>query len=75
MKVRCKFQVQEIKKTHWQRDCETVILVAVGGGTPENDSFSNSTPSGRLEIYVSNPAVVGNIPLGAYYYLDLIPCE
>jgi len=41
----------------------------------EDVSFAESTPSGELKIYVTNPVVVGRFKPGQNYYLDLIPCE
>ena len=72
--IRCKFRVVGIKKT-LEAQSEIVSLSAVGGGTPENESFSKWTPQGDLSITVNNPNVVGTITLGAYYYLDLTLCE
>ena len=41
----------------------------------EDVSFSDSTPSGELRIFVTNPIVVGTFKPGDSYYLDLIPCD
>lgn len=40
----------------------------------EDVSFAAATPSGELNIYVSNPEVVGSFEPGKCYYLHLIPC-
>ena len=42
---------------------------------PEDVSFAAATPSGKLEIYVSNPSVIGTFRPGQNYYLELIPCN
>jgi hypothetical protein len=76
MKTRCKFQVEKV--TAYQGNHEQVTLGAVYGGvnaSAENQSFADATSNGRLEITVTNPAVVGQIKPGQYYYLDLIPTE
>lgn len=73
MRTRCKFQVEKVTK--YSGNFEQVTLNAVYGGTAENESFAQATPGGKLEITVSNPAVIGKIVPGAYYYLDLIPTE
>lgn len=71
MKTRCKFKVESVKK--WSGTYEEIVFDAVHGGTKENESFSAATPSGKLVITVTNPAVVGNIKPGEEYYLDLTP--
>jgi hypothetical protein len=73
MKTRCKFQVEKVTK--YSGDFEQITLNAVYGGSAENVSFAQATPTGKLEITVNNPAVVGQITPGQYYYLDLIPAE
>lgn len=58
------------------RFAERIKMTAVyGGEDKENQSFSEATPSGTLEIFVTNPNVVGTFEPGGYYYLDLIPCS
>ncbi len=74
MKTRCKFQVQKV--TRYQGTWEEITLSAVyanSGASTEDLSFAAATPSGTLTINVTNPAVVGKLNPGDYYYLDLIP--
>lgn len=72
MKTRCKFTVEKV--TRYQGKFEQITLNAVHGGLSEEDkSFSAFTPSGKLEITVTNPVVVGTFEPGKSYYLDLIP--
>jgi len=40
----------------------------------EDQSFSSATPTGELEITVTNPAIVGTFEQGSKYYLFLDPC-
>ena len=42
---------------------------------PEDQRFMESTPSGEVKFYVSNPAVIGGFQVGKNYYVDLTPCE
>lgn len=84
MTTRCKFQVNEVARMGWNitrkdgepaRNAERVKMSAVyGDGDSENQSFSEATPSGTLEFFVTNPNVVGTFEPGDYYYLDIIPC-
>jgi hypothetical protein len=40
---------------------------------PEDQRFSDATPSGRLEMMVNNPAAIKQFELGKSYYLDFTP--
>lgn len=40
-------------------------------GSEENKSFSQFTPSGLLEMHVTNPAAHGFFKPGHSYYLDI----
>ncbi len=51
------------------------LAASYDASNPEDVSFSDSTPSGELKIYVCNPVVVGTFRPGKNYFLDLIPCE
>jgi len=90
MRTRCKFRVQDVNsKSHpllnsseleanggIQKYAQNVTLAAQYDTEKTEDvSFAAATPSGKLEIYVSNPAVVGTFEPGKDYYLDLTPCE
>ncbi len=72
-RCRAKFTVQNIftDKNGWP----LVKLYAVYKGdesSPENESFSNSTPSGSVELTITNPAAVEFFEklAGKYVYLD-----
>jgi hypothetical protein len=75
MKTRCKFKVHSVTK--YQGNMEEIKFTAVydDGGSKENESFAADTPSGSLEITVTNTSVIGKFLPGAYYYLDLVPVE
>lgn len=73
MRTRCKFQVEKVTK--YSSSYEQVTLNTVHGGSAENERFAAATPSGKLEITVTNTAVIGKIIPGAYYYVDLVPTE
>lgn len=47
----------------------------VGDGSKENESFSKYTPSGSLEMTVTNPALIGQIKIGDTFYLDFTRVE
>lgn len=78
----CKFQVVEVRQQAWnvasagepKKFAETIKFKAVcADDTMENTSFSQATPTGDLEIYVTNPAVVGQFEPGSFVYLTISP--
>ena len=54
---------------------ETLTLYPVTGGSDENKSFSNSTPSGKIEIQITNPELFGKFKTGESYYVDFTKAE
>lgn len=77
-RVRAKFTVSQLFK-----DANGNVLVklwAVYKGdesSPENESFSNSTPSGNVEMYITNPAAAEFFEklAGKYVYLDFTEAQ
>ena len=72
-RVRAKFTVSKILTD--KNSNSLVKLYAVYKGdesSPENESFSNSTPSGSAELYITNPAAIEFFEklAGKYVYLD-----
>jgi len=64
MKTRAKFNVAEI--TNYGNGGGTkVVLMPVTTGSEENKSFWNYTPSGRIEMHITNPDV--KFELGEYF--------
>jgi hypothetical protein len=55
---------------------EAVKLQPVMGGatSAEDNSFSKTTPGGKLELTVDNPAVKGFFKPGRKYYVDIVEC-
>ena len=51
---------------------ESVSLspVIAADGNNENTSFSNATPSGQLNMHISNPEAWGFFEQGKEYYID-----
>lgn len=46
---------------------ETPVLAAVTATSEENKTWSQYTPSGRLELQITNPAVFGFFEPGSEY--------
>ena len=72
-RCRAKFSVSNIFKD--KNGWALVKLYAVYKGdesSPENEGFSNSTPSGSVELTITNPAAIEFFEnlAGKYVYLD-----
>lgn len=42
-------------------------------GSDENNTYAKFSPSGRIELTVANPALLGKFAVGEEYYLDFTP--
>lgn len=78
MTVRAKFYVTAINHrfTNDAGACNAQIClepVYVSGKGDDNESWSKYTPSGKLEMTVTNPAAVAQFELGKAYYIDFTP--
>jgi hypothetical protein len=68
MTVKAKFKCESVTKFGAQED---VKLTPVTGGSDENKSFSKYTPSGKLELSITNEALFGHFQPGQEYYLEI----
>ncbi len=69
-KIRAKFTVNQII-THPNGD-KQITMVPVVDGSEENKSFSKYTPSGNIQLYVTNLDADFNF---GDYYIDFIKAE
>jgi hypothetical protein len=67
MNVRAKFKVDSVNQTE---DYAHVILRAVTSGSEENKTFWKYTPSGVIDMSITNPAAVAQFVEGQAYYVD-----
>lgn len=77
MNIRAKMYVQEKAQNgnqHGAYEGGRVKLNPVYGDTPENKAFFQSTPSGQIEMSVSQ-AAFDLFELGAVYYVDFTMAE
>ena len=69
--IRAKFYCNSVESDEYG---ELVKLSAVYGNddkdNEENNQFAESTPSGEVEMMISNPDAKGFIEEGKMYYLD-----
>lgn len=73
MQVRGKFKVTQVIRNHYNPAAAQVKLEVVYTGSPEDNTFAEATPTGLIEMIVSNPAAVEALPLGKSFYVDFIP--
>lgn len=69
MTVRAKVQVQSITHHMWNAKAATVKLAPVYD-TKNNKSWSEATPSGSIELTITNPAALAQFELGKFLFVD-----
>lgn len=47
-----------------------VVLEAVTGGSPENDSFFKATPQAKIDLKIVNPTALAEFEKGKEFYVD-----
>lgn len=69
MAFKARLTVQTVTR---QLGGDELVLMPVYSSDPDdpNHSFSQATPSGKVELYVSNPALVGTFEPGKVYDVD-----
>ena len=72
-KVRAKFNCHYIQKH--EDGAVTVNMMAVTEGSEENESFSEYTPSGNLDIHISKGEAKELFEEGQDYYLDFTKAD
>ncbi|WP_404653372.1 hypothetical protein [Raoultella terrigena] len=74
MTVRAKFQCNSINKSP-DNSTAVVNMMAVTTGSAENETWSKYTPSGQLQMVISNPAAAEQFEQGKEYFIDIAPAE
>jgi hypothetical protein len=74
MKTKCKFQINQIKKSEDGKEA-SVSATAVMSGSKENDSFFAMTPAGSLSFHVVNPAALEGLSEGDEVFLTIEKAE
>lgn len=76
MQVRAKFYVSAVTEHSGDSVARTIKMsAAYDDGIPENQRFHKSTPSGTLEMYVTNPEAIKALEVGKFYYLEISPAD
>jgi len=73
--VRGKFFVSKVTNHSATSTYVEVELNAVYGGSTnaEDNSYSASTPSGKITMTITNPDAVAKLPIGGVFYVDFTP--
>lgn len=71
--MRAKFTVESVN--HLSGGDRHIKMSARYSDSPEDNQFAVATPSGSLEMYVSNPAARDFLEPGKQYYLDFSPAD
>lgn len=74
MNVRAKMIVSEISQNRYCLGVKKIRLECqYDPSIPEDQRFFASTPTGHMEMQVSNPAALEALEIGKAFYLDLVP--
>lgn len=73
-KIRAKFNVAEVTR-YGNGGGGKVVLLACTTGSEENKSFSQYTPSGKIEMNVTVPEVLDQFQSMGEYYIDFEKVE
>ena len=76
--IRGRFTLQRIEqhRAYSEGECMcNVEFTAVTADMKDCASWSKATPSGKLEMTITNPAAMEGLKVGKDYFLDLTPVE
>jgi hypothetical protein len=71
MSITAKFHCHNVDLQPGNPPQESVSLGAVTDDTPENKTWSDATPSGHLDLLITNPAAQGFFKRGEEYFLEI----
>lgn len=78
MSVKAKFKIEGLVDYTKSTDRDPAIHVfmsAVTSDSEENKTWSKWTPSGNLELYITNPECFNKFTIGKEYYLTIDEAE
>lgn len=81
MSVRAKFYVQKIEHIHQTQPGSVVANVTLApvfgtfGDGKDNESWSKYTPSGKIEMTITNPGAIEQFEIGKAYLLTFDPVD
>lgn len=72
-KIRAKMKCNSVTKTEGSEQVKLAPVTA--GNNPDNASWSKWTPSGVLELNITNPDVHGAFEPGKEYFVEITAAE
>lgn len=70
--MRAKLRIQSVQATEYS---EQLKFAAQYSNTPEDNSFSEATPTADATLQITNKALWGKFKPGQAFYVDFIPVE
>lgn len=72
--TRMKMALVAITQHDWTQEGRTLKFEPrYDDSIPEDQRFYQFTPSGSMEVFVTNPRVLENMKLGDKFYIDFFP--
>ena len=71
--MRAKLTVTEVTRKYWGGD--HVTFAAVYSDTPEDNSYTEATPTASAQFNIDNPDLKGTFDPGDAFYVDFTPIE
>jgi hypothetical protein len=73
--IRAKFTVYKVTEFGggFDHHREITLMPQYDTTIPEDQRFSEATPTGEFKMYVTNPAVIAELKPGKTFYIDLTP--
>jgi hypothetical protein len=74
--VRCKMvcteKAERFNQWSQQPEKETVVVKLTAANGPQNQTWSKYTPTGSIELQITNPAAFEQFKLGQAYFVDFV---
>lgn len=70
--VRAKFRCDAINKTAWATE---YVFAPVTTGSEENERFFQTTPAGKISVFINTKKTGASFELGVEYYVDFNLCD
>ena len=70
MSIRAKMRLENVTAREWG-GVKAIFSCQYDQNREEDKSFQKATPSGSAEYVIDNPAVMGQLVIGRYYYFDI----
>lgn len=74
MTIRAKFNVSTVAK-HFNGGGASVTMSPVVGDAGENKTFWDATPSGKIEMHITNPDAIKVFENGGEFYVDFTKAD